>query len=106
MPDIPPPDLRETEEGVVLRVLVQPKASRQELSGVYDGALRLRLSAPPVEGAANEACRVFLAELLRIPKSRIRIIRGERSRQKWIQIQGLTAKTILQRLTEHSDHRS
>ena len=98
MPDIPPLDLRETEEGVVLKISVQPKASRQELSGFREGALRLRLTAPPVEGAANEACRAFLAELFQISKSRIQIIRGHQSRQKWIQIQGMTSKTILQRL--------
>jgi len=102
MPDIPPLDLRETEEGVVIKVWVQPRASRQEWSGIHDGALRLRLTAPPAEGAANEACRVFLAELFQIPKSRIQIIRGERSRQKWIQIQGLTSEKILQRLAKNS----
>jgi uncharacterized protein (TIGR00251 family) len=99
MPDIQPLDLRETEEGVVLKVSVQPKASRQELSGIREGALRLRLTAPPVEGAANEACRVFLAELFQISKSRIQIIRGHQSRQKWIQVQGMTSKTILRRLS-------
>ncbi|HUK56703.1 MAG TPA: DUF167 domain-containing protein [Nitrospiria bacterium] len=100
MPDIPPLDLRESKEGVVLKVWVQPKASRQELSGIHDGALRLRLMAPPVEGAANEACRIFLAELFQIPQSRIRIIRGARSRQKWVQIHGMTSKTVLRRLRQ------
>ncbi|HTN43741.1 MAG TPA: DUF167 domain-containing protein [Nitrospiria bacterium] len=103
MPDIPPLDLRETEEGVVLKVSVQPRASRQELSGIHDGALRLRLTVPPVEGAANEACRVFLAELFQTPKSRIQIIRGVRSRQKWVQIEGLTSDMILRRLAQNPD---
>jgi len=98
MPEFPPLDLRETEEGVVLKVSVQPKASRQEFFGIREGALRLRLTAPPVEGAANEACRVFLAELLQISKSRIQIIRGHQSRQKWVQIQGMSSGSILQRL--------
>jgi uncharacterized protein (TIGR00251 family) len=98
MPDFPPLDLRETEEGVVLKVSVQPKASRQVVSGIREGALRIRLTAPPVEGAANEACRVFLAELFQISKSRIQIIRGHQSRQKWIQILGMTSETILKRL--------
>ena len=98
MPDIPPLDLRETEEGVVLKISVQPKASRQELSGIREGVLRLRLTAPPVEGAANEACRIFLAELFQISKSRVQIIRGHQSRQKWIQIQGMTSETIVQHL--------
>ncbi|MBI3597159.1 MAG: YggU family protein [Nitrospirae bacterium] len=106
MPDIPPLDLRETKEGVVLRVSVKPKAFREEVVGFHDGALRLRLTAPPTRGAANEACRTFLAELFQISRSRIQIIRGDHSRQKWIQIQGLTSEMILKRLTKNSDHRS
>lgn len=98
MPDIPPFDLRDIEEGVVLKVSVQPKASRDELAGIHDRALKLRLTAPPVEGAANEACLAFLAHLFRIQKSRIRIIRGHRSRQKWVRIQGLTRGMILGQL--------
>jgi len=98
MPDSPPLDLRETEEGIVIKVSVQPKASRQELSGIREGVLRLRLTAPPVEGAANEACRIFLAELFQISKSRILIIRGHQSRQKSVQIQGMTSETVRQHL--------
>ncbi|HET6466057.1 MAG TPA: DUF167 domain-containing protein [Nitrospiria bacterium] len=98
MPDSPPLDLRETEEGIVIKVSVQPKASRQELSGIREGVLRLRLTAPPVEGAANEACRIFLAELFQISKSRIQIIRGHQSRQKSVQIQGMTSETVRQHL--------
>lgn len=70
-----------------------------ECSGIQAGALRLRLTASPVEGAANEACRAFLADLFHISKSRIQIVRGHRSRQKWIQIQGGSREAVLQRLS-------
>ncbi|MBI3995083.1 MAG: YggU family protein [Nitrospirae bacterium] len=98
MPDIPPLDLREDASGVVLKVSVQPKASRNKLAGIHDRALRLRLTAPPIEGAANAACLAFLAQLFRIQKSRIRIIRGHRSRQKWVRMEGLTRAGIMERL--------
>jgi hypothetical protein len=98
MPDIPPLDLRDTEEGAVLKVSVLPKSSREEPAGIHDRALKLRLTAPPVEGAANAACIAFLSRLLRIPKSRFRIIRGGHSRQKWISIQGVTSDRVLEHL--------
>jgi uncharacterized protein (TIGR00251 family) len=100
MPDIPPLDLRDIEEGAVLKVSVLPKSSREELAGIHDRALRLRLTAPPVEGAANAACIAFLSRLLRIPKSRLLIIRGHHSRQKWIRIQGVTSERILEHLKQ------
>lgn len=98
MPDTPPLDLREIEAGVVLKVSVQPKASRNEATGIHDGALKLRLTAPPVEGAANAACLAFLAQLFQVQKSRVRILRGHRSRLKWIQIEGVTREMILEPL--------
>jgi uncharacterized protein (TIGR00251 family) len=102
MPDIPLFDLREDEDGVVFKVSVQPAASREEVAGLHDRALRLRLTAPPIEGAANEACRVFLADLFHVSKGRVRIIRGHRSRRKWIHIRGATRRTILERLKTQS----
>jgi uncharacterized protein len=60
--------------------------------------LTLRLTAPPVEGAANVACCAFLAELLDLPKSRITILRGETARRKLVRIQGADAAVILARL--------
>lgn len=98
MPDIPSFDLRENEAGIVFKVSVQPRASRDELAGIHDRALKLRLTAPPIEGAANAACLAFLVQLFRIQKSRIRIVRGQRSRQKWVRIDGLTRGMILEQL--------
>ncbi|MBI3609332.1 MAG: YggU family protein [Nitrospirae bacterium] len=98
MPDIPSFDLREMPDGLLFKVSVQPRASREELAGIRDRALRLRLTVPPIEGAANEACRAFFAEFFHVARERVRIIRGHHSRQKWIQIQGVTQKMILDRL--------
>jgi hypothetical protein len=67
---------------------------------VFQGADRiaLRLTAPPVEGAANAACCALLADLLDLPKSRVTILRGETSRRKQVRIQGTSAADILTRL--------
>jgi uncharacterized protein len=78
--------LQASSEGVVLRVLVQPRASRSELAGIQQGALKLRLTAPPVEGAANEECLRLVAKLLAVPCSRLRLLKGHKSRRKTILI--------------------
>jgi uncharacterized protein (TIGR00251 family) len=82
----------------MLTLHVQPRASRNQL--VFHGADRimLRLTAPPVEGAANAACCALLADLLDLPKSRVTILRGETARRKLVRIQGANAADILIRL--------
>ncbi len=74
----------ETAEGIVFSVYVQPKASRNELCGISGNELKLRLTSPPVEGSANRLCTEYLADLLGIAKSRVIIMRGEKSRHKVI----------------------
>ncbi len=74
--------------GLVVHVRVQPRASRNEITGIQDGRLRLRITAPPVEGAANEACRKLLAEVLGLPRSAIRLIAGQKAREKSFEISG------------------
>jgi hypothetical protein len=80
---------------VSLQVRVQPRASRDEIVGVIDGALKIRLQAPAVENRANEALVEFLAHLLKTPKSAVRILGGERSRLKRIEIRGVTKQQVL-----------
>ena len=89
-------DLRPNPERgtVVLAVRVQPRASKNEVDGVMDGALKIRLQAPAVEDRANEALREFLAELLKRPKSAVRILSGERSRTKRVEVLGVTAAEV------------
>ncbi|SRR6266481_8429664 len=79
---------------VSFAVLVQPRASKNEVAGVMDGALKIRLQAPAVEDRANQALCTFLADLLKRPKSAVRILSGERSRSKRVEIFGVTTLEI------------
>ena len=79
---------------VILAVRVQPRASRDEVAGVMDGALKVRLQAPALEDRANEALCEFLAELLKRPKSAVRILAGQHSRMKRVEISGVTTSEI------------
>src|SRR5262245_54135711 len=79
---------------VVFGVKIQPRASKNEVAGVTEGALKIRLQSPAVEGRANEALCEFLAELLRRPKSAVRILAGQRSRMKRVEIAGVTAAEV------------
>lgn len=78
---------------------VTPRASKDELLGWQDGALRVRLRAPPVEGRANEALVRLLAERLGIAPSRIEVVSGGAARTKRLRIVGLTEGEVLARLT-------
>jgi len=80
--------------GVQLAVYVQPRASRAECTGIHDGALRIRLAAPPVDGAANEALVRFLAEKIGVPRSTVRVARGTSSRRKVVVVDGVTAERV------------
>jgi uncharacterized protein len=90
--------LEQRADGVLLRVLVQPRASRNELAGIQRGALKVRLTAPPVEGAANKVCVRFLADILDIAPSSIVIVGGHKSRQKTVLLQKCTRESVLARL--------
>jgi len=94
-------EIQQRENAVVFAVRVQPSSSRDEVSGEWEGSLKIRLQAPPLEGRANEALCRFLAEILKIPASAVRILSGERSRTKRVEIRGVTAAQI-QRLLIHN----
>jgi uncharacterized protein (TIGR00251 family) len=93
-----PLDLRDTAQGVTLRVRVQPRASRDALGGERQGALVVRLTAPPVEGRANEALARILAEALGVAPSAVRLVRGESGRDKLVSVAGIDAATARARL--------
>ncbi len=80
--------------GVQLTVYVQPRASRTECTGIHDGAIRIRLAAPPVDGAANDALIRFLAEKIGVPRSNIRVARGTGSRRKVVAVDGVTVNRV------------
>lgn len=75
-------------------VRVQPRASRDEIVGEYQGGLKIRLTAPPVDDRANEALRKLLAARLNVPLAAVRIAAGEHSRTKRVEILGVTAAMI------------
>ena len=77
-------DIKKQPNGVVFKVHVQPKASKNAIVGLHDDALKIRLTAPPVDGAANKMCVQFLAKELGVPKSAIEIVAGQTSRTKHI----------------------
>jgi uncharacterized protein len=94
------PCIHESSQGATIEVYVQPKASKNELVGIHEGALKLRLTAPPVEGEANKECLRFLAKLLKLPKSRLQVVQGHKSRHKTILIQGVTGEDLLNQLQQ------
>ena len=76
------PCLRQVTEGIEVKVFVQPRASRNRIVGLLGDELKVALTAPPVDGAANKACCDFFAKLCGRPKSSVRIVAGEASRHK------------------------
>lgn len=88
---------------VRFQVKVQPRASRNEIAGVQQGALRLRVSAPPRAGEANRTLVTLLAEYLKVPRAWIRIVAGQRARGKVIEVAGLDPATVRTRLRVHSE---
>jgi len=90
--------IRETAVGVTFAIKVQPRARKNAITGELGDALKLSLTAPPVEGRANEACIEFLANLLDVPRSSVTIASGETSRNKVIRVAGMTADEIRRRI--------
>jgi hypothetical protein len=81
-----------------LAIIVMPRSSRTGLDLAEDGSLRLRVTAPPVDGAANAAVLRFLADVLDVPRSRLSIVSGETSRRKRIVVAGMTVEDLERRI--------
>ena len=90
--------VRDTPQGATFAIKVHPRARKNGITGETGDALKLALTAPPVEGKANQACVKFLADLLDVPRSSITIAAGETSRNKLIRVSGLTAAQVTERL--------
>lgn len=86
--------LKQTKDGVMIDVIVQPKSSRDEIAGMHGTRLKIKLTAPPVDGKANAALIAFLAKKLGIAKSRIAITRGETGRKKTLLVHAATEEDI------------
>lgn len=87
-------EVREASGTVTFSVRVQPRASCNEILGEWQGALRVRLAAPPVDDRANEALCRLLAERLKVPLSAVTLLRGARNRTKHIEVRGATAAQV------------
>ncbi len=88
----------ETPEGLRFRIKVQAKAKREEIAGVINGVLRVRVNAPALEGRANSAVIALLAKGLQVPKASVKIAAGVRSSQKTIVVSGLQPSELMSRL--------
>jgi len=90
--------VHDTPAGATFQVKVHPRARKNAITGAVGDALKVALTAPPVEGRANEACVKFLAEFLNVPRSSVTIAAGESSRQKLIRIAGVRAAQVEEKL--------
>jgi uncharacterized protein (TIGR00251 family) len=87
--------VRGGDGSVRFAVRVQPRASRSEIAGVHGDAMKIRLSAPPVDGAANDALVELIADALGVGRRAVRIVSGETSRSKVVEVEGVTAAAVL-----------
>ena len=92
--------LNPLDDGVVISLHVQPRASKNEIVGEVEGALKIRLTSPPVEGAANKLCCEFIAKLCGIPKRDVSIVSGEKSRHKRVMISGMQPELVQSALND------
>ena len=86
--------------GVRLKLRIHPRAASTELAGIYGDQLRVRLNAPPVDGAANVALVRFLAERLEVPRGAVRIVAGEKGRSKVVLVEGIGVAEAREKLRE------
>ncbi|HUV50974.1 MAG TPA: DUF167 domain-containing protein [Anaerolineae bacterium] len=78
--------INKSNKGIVFKVFVQPKSSKNMIAGIYGDAIKIKLTAPPVNGAANKMCIKYLANILKIPQAKFEIISGHTSRTKHLLI--------------------
>lgn len=85
----------ETGDGVRFEVKVQPRSSRNQITGIVNGVVKLKLTAPPVEGEANQALIRYFSDLLGVAKNHVSLVKGQSSRNKLIEITGITKEQLL-----------
>jgi uncharacterized protein (TIGR00251 family) len=83
-----------TGESALLRIRVQPRAKRDEVVGERDGAIVIRLKAPPVDGKANAALTAFIAKAAGVPRSRVEIVKGATAREKAVRVEGVAEAAL------------
>jgi len=99
-----PPWLQQREDGVAIHLLVQPRASKNEVVGAQGDELKIRLTSPPVEGAANRLCCEYIAKRFGLAKSTVVLESGETSRHKRLFLPGVSAADVLAALTDSVSH--
>jgi hypothetical protein len=87
--------IEQVENGVLLKVHVIPNSSKTEVVGIYNDMLKLKLNVPPVDGKANEAIIKFFSKILDISKSKVEILKGEKSKDKLILLKGVSKDLVL-----------
>ncbi len=87
--------------GATFAIRVQPRAARTAISGTVGDALKISVSAPPLDGRANVAVVEFFSEILSVPRSAVQVVAGERSRNKMVRIVGCSGAEVQRRLREH-----
>ncbi|HJS99105.1 MAG TPA: DUF167 domain-containing protein [Terriglobales bacterium] len=90
--------VKDTTAGVTFSIRVHPRARKNAITGVIGDAIKLTLTAPPVEGKANEACVEFLAEFLNVPRASVTIVAGQSRRNKVIRVVGRSTAQVEERL--------
>jgi len=91
-------DIKSYKEGIRFSAAIQPRASRNQILGIHNHSLKIKLTSPPVDGAANQTCIKFLAKTFGISPSRISIVQGETSRKKTIQFEAMDPQTFMNTL--------
>lgn len=86
--------INETDDGTDLLIRAVPRASKNSIQGIHDGALKIRLTTPPVDGKANKALIRLMSKTLNCPRSNMELIRGETNRHKTLRIHGLSPQEI------------
>jgi uncharacterized protein len=98
MPDTRAPWIEPTSTGINISVYVAPRASANKIVGLHNGAIKISLTAPPVDGAANKALLEFLAGALGVPRSSLSLVSGHTSRNKVVRVAGVGAEAAMRKL--------
>lgn len=96
-----PWNVTETNGGVQFKIKVQPRSGKNEISGLQGDALKVRITAPPVDGEANEACIRFIARWLGVPRKGVQILSGLTNPHKILRVEGMTREKLLTYLEEN-----
>ena len=90
--------IQETREGALFKAIIQPRSSKNMICGIENGALKIKLTAPPIKGAANKLCVKFLTSILKVPLSDIEIVSGQHGRNKKILVHSMNRKHLESKL--------